>query len=152
MIKKEPLFHLTHLDNVKAILADGIKANEDGEIFVFTDTIVADTIARDQVFLKEYAIFRIYRKGISFELLPDEVAEFSAPFQRIIKMSRIPPRCLALVSERETTSTIHCPPTLWEIHLARVFEGCKTFHDARGAALERKKLLRQAIVIDDVTA
>ncbi len=72
------LFHLTPIENVESIQKHGLKADEDGEIFVFTELWVADTIVTNQVFAKHYAVFEMKAKGISGKIGPDEVAESSA--------------------------------------------------------------------------
>jgi RNA-binding protein YlmH len=59
-------YHITHEKNLNAILEDGLKCNESGEIFVFEDksiiysnvvNTVADIIARNQTGLNEYIMF-----------------------------------------------------------------------------------------------
>ena len=103
------LYHLTPHENEAAILRDGIVANEDGEIFLFTDMLVADTIAGDQVITKRYVVFQIDRKGVTSRLRPDKVAEFSRGYHRIVKQDCIKPEFLTLVGVFDTASG----PTEW---------------------------------------
>ena len=93
------IYHLTPHENTKSILKEGIKANEYGDIYVFTDMLVADTIAKNQIFTKRYSVFEINRKGIKVKLIPDQCAEFSQGFQRIIKQNEIDPKYLELIYE-----------------------------------------------------
>ena len=95
------LYHLTPAENLDSILREGIRAGEDGAIYLFTHLTVANTIARDQVSAPRYAIFRILKKGITGEVGPDHVAEFAAPFQRRILQARIEREHLRLVGVRD---------------------------------------------------
>jgi len=67
------LYHLTPTKNRDLILKEGIKANKDHMIFVFTDMLVANEIAKNQVFTDRYCVFKIARKGIESPLLKDNV-------------------------------------------------------------------------------
>jgi hypothetical protein len=95
------LYHLTPAENRDAILREGIRAGEDGAIYVFTHLTAANTIARDQVHTASYALFRIFKCGITGEVLPDEVGEFAAPFQRRILQARIEREHLRLLGVRD---------------------------------------------------
>ena len=93
-----PLYHLTALKNVESILRNGLqagtrlKANNQGLIFAITHPhVVADEVAACQLFLREYAIFRIRRKHITGQIGADEVAEFTAPYHRVIYQDHIEP-------------------------------------------------------------
>lgn len=106
------LFHLTAPENVAAILAGGIRASaEEGCIYAFTDMIVANTIARDQVLLKQYAVFEIAREGVRRKPGPDRVAELSAGYHRVIRQRRIAAPHIHLVG---TFDVIHDRPTEWD--------------------------------------
>jgi len=89
--KRRGVFHLTPAVNVSRIQRDGIRANGDGEIFAFTDPIVANTIAREQVGAKRYAVFAIHPAGLRGKLYADRVGELSARFQVVIRQDRIEP-------------------------------------------------------------
>ncbi|MCE7974402.1 MAG: hypothetical protein DYG92_08810 [Leptolyngbya sp. PLA1] len=93
-----PLFHVTDPANVESILRDGLRADEDGCIFALTDERLANSIARDQVFLTTYALFRIDRKGITGRVEADEVAELAARWHRVILQPVIAPQFLRLVN------------------------------------------------------
>jgi hypothetical protein len=89
-------YHITKIDLITVILTNGLKANEEGEIFLFENkslqhpetkviNTIADTIAKNQIFLEEYAMFEIDAKGINVELINDNVGEISSIFQWIVK-------------------------------------------------------------------
>lgn len=105
------LYHLTDPKNRAAIEAVGLTANEDGEIFTFTDMLVANTIARDQVFLERYIVFQIDAKSFRRKIGRDDVAEFSASLHRIVKAPNIPAKLITFVGEFET---IFREPTEWD--------------------------------------
>lgn len=116
---KQKIYHLTPHENTKAILEEGIKANEDGDIYVFTDMIVADTIAKNQVFTAKYSVFEINRKGIGVKLMPDDCGELSQAYQRIIKQNKIDPKYLELIACEMDIVTDR--PTSWDYF---VYENC----------------------------
>lgn len=110
-------YHITDPKNVESIMKEGLKANKDGEIFLFENkaisyklpmidngvcrvckvkTTIANIIALNQLFLNEFAMFEISSDGIKGELLPDNVAEYSAPFQHIAKQLFILPEYITL--------------------------------------------------------
>ena len=87
-------YHVTPPENVAAIEREGLRANEEGTIYAFTDLIVADCIAEGQVFSDPYALFAILGSGVNAPLLADEVAEMSSPLHCVIRQDRIEPRHL----------------------------------------------------------
>lgn len=86
------LFHLTRPENLESIERDGLRADSEGNIFAFTDLIVADSIAAEQVFADPYVLLWIHPHGIDGRLYADDVAEGSHRFQCIIRQERIEPR------------------------------------------------------------
>ncbi len=96
MSYEPPLFfyHLTRPENVESILENGLRCNQEGHIFTFTDWIMAEEIARNQILASEYAIFWIKASGISGELHEDNVTELLSPLSCIIKQERIEPEHL----------------------------------------------------------
>lgn len=109
---KHGIMHITPIKNLDKILEEGLYANADGEIFVFEDTSISfpavkvvngepiierrdeyigDLIAMNQIFAEEYAQISIDPDGIEVELEPDNVAEFSAKWQWIVKQPFIAP-------------------------------------------------------------
>ena len=107
-------YHITSIDNVSSILENGLLANANGEIFLFENVsivtygvannskgkrvfgkikrYVADSIAINQVFLEDYAMFEIDEKGINEALINDNVADCTSKFQWIAKQSVIKPQ------------------------------------------------------------
>lgn len=110
---KEKYYHVTDPKNVDSIVLDGLKANEDGQIFLFEykgivepgigvnskgDLVnglvvrkVADLIASNQVGLYEYALFCVYGIGIENEPVNDDVDELCSEFQWIANQETIEP-------------------------------------------------------------
>ncbi len=89
-------YHISKPDKktIISILSNGLKANEDGEIFLFenksisfygTKNYVADQIAQNQVFLKKYSMFEIDSEGLNIEVINDNVGEFSSQCQWIAR-------------------------------------------------------------------
>lgn len=96
------LYHITAPKNVHSILRDGLRANKDGEIFLFEDKaiknkinntviFVADHIALNQINQRKYAMLLIDCKGIDVELIPDNVGEVTAHLQWIAKQPIVKP-------------------------------------------------------------
>lgn len=83
-------YHVTSVKNAARIKKGGIKADEEGYIFVFTDNMVARNVAINQCgIMDEYALFRIDSRGITGKVIRDRVAEFTAPYHRIIIQDKI---------------------------------------------------------------
>lgn len=103
---KKYYYHITDVENIESIMANGLRANEDGDIFLFENKSVgyhgisynsrgklaigkvrrtiADNIAINQLGLMEkYAMFEISSEGISGSLINDNVAEASSKWQWI---------------------------------------------------------------------
>ena len=133
--EREPHFyHLTPVENVAAIRKKGIRADEEGEVFIFTDLIVANVIAKEEVGTDHYAVFEIDPRGITGKVEPDLVAEFSASFQLIVHQEIIDPRWLTLVGEFET---IYDRPTDWDYMLGERLGQSRKEVDARFRFLKR---------------
>ncbi len=133
----EILYHVTARENVPSILAQGILANDRGLIFTITDPRLAEGIAITQIFELAYAVIRVRPEGIRGRVTDDRVAEFSAPWHRVVRQPRIAPEFLELVGEYRTELP---PPTdaelrLWELtgrsraecieNTRRLFEACR---------------------------
>lgn len=74
-------------DALKRYQENGIKpTNSD---LIIEEKPVSHHIARNQVFIKEYAVFSVSRYGIKVELQPDNVVELTAKFQWICKQPKI---------------------------------------------------------------
>lgn len=104
-------YHVTSKVNLKSILKNGIKPNSNGQIFLFSELeiwnrfvgkiFVADHIARNQVFLKEYALIEINPDGIINKVTNDDVAEFTSPVQWVLRQIMILPQYLKVIGCRK---------------------------------------------------
>ena len=108
-------YHITNKDVkvMESILKDGLLCNAEGDIFVFENksiqqcdpsfkpviNTVADCIAINQIFVEEYYMFEIDIKGITTELIPDDVAEISSKQQWIVKQPKIEAQYINLFGE-----------------------------------------------------
>ncbi len=112
-MRKRYYYHITAKENALSILKEGLKANSEGEIFLFDNisvrtitakfnvngkpisenTIinVADHIAKSQLFLKEYVMFEVDSRGFETELIQDVCGEICFMAQWILKQSNIKP-------------------------------------------------------------
>ncbi|HET6246672.1 MAG TPA: hypothetical protein VFE47_03155 [Tepidisphaeraceae bacterium] len=104
-------FHLSHPDERDAIISNGIEADAEGYIDVFTDNMVANTIARDQLFLDRYDVFWITPTGITAELEPNLECGITSPYQFRIRQSRVAEQFLRLMGEHEV---VFDRPTAWD--------------------------------------
>jgi hypothetical protein len=91
------LYDLTRPDIVAAILREGLNADDDGMINLFTSMTVADTIARDQLLARRYAVVSVSPKGISGQLRHRNVAGCSAGCHRTAQQLFIAPEHLTFV-------------------------------------------------------
>lgn len=104
-IHKQHYFcHATALENLDSIIKNGIKANENGEIFLYEDCFftcpplyancyVGDHIAENQIFIQgeEYVNFIIPSYEITGVLERDNVGEITSRMQWIAKQAVIYP-------------------------------------------------------------
>ncbi len=110
-MKKKKMYHVTSIENLKSIMANGIRSNTDGEIFLFDeldiwnpyvgDIFVSDHIAKNQVFLEKYVMIEINPKGIVDEVVNDNVGEFTAPVQWILSQIVIHQKFLKVIGYRK---------------------------------------------------
>jgi hypothetical protein len=91
-------YHITHPKNARGILKNGIISNSNGDIFLFEnksivingiENTIADSIAFNQLFLKEYSMFEIDISGISSDLVRDNVAEFTSESQWVVENQKV---------------------------------------------------------------
>lgn len=140
MRKHRFYYHVTDVKNIDQIKSDGLKANEEGLIFVFTDMIVSRLIAREQYgLLDRYAVFKIFSKGITGRVIKDRVAEFSAPYQRVIIQEKISKRYIDFLG---TYKIDPYDPTEWELLLRKRLKGL-TSKEARKIFNERRKFIKK---------
>jgi hypothetical protein len=120
MATRQILYHLTPAKHAKAILRNGLRAGEDGYIYFFTDMIVANTVARDQVFTKRYTVFLVDGRGLESRVMQDNVAEFSRAYLRRAKQGRIAPNHLQVLN---TFDTVVDHPLPWDYFLEEQLKG-----------------------------
>ena len=109
--KKVPFYyHITAVEDVKSILAEGLKGSTTprnrGSTFETPSICVldsdneklTDSVAIHQIWpmqdIDQYAVLEISSLGVTGQVVEDNVAESSAPWQRVIKQERIEPRYL----------------------------------------------------------
>jgi len=135
-------YHVTDVKNIDLIKRDGLKANEEGLIFVFTDMIVSGVIAKEQYGLVDrYAVFKIFSKGITGRVIKDRVAQFSAPYQRVIIQKEISTKHIEFLG---TFKFDPYEPTDWDVLLLKRLKGLTT-KEARKVFGERRKFIKKMI-------
>jgi hypothetical protein len=140
MKKHRFYYHVTDVNNVDQIKRDGLKANEEGLIFVFTDMIASGLIAKEQFGLVDrYAVFKICSNGITGRVIKDRVAEFSAPYQRVIIQEEIEKRYIDFLG---TFKVDPYEPNEWDILLLKRLKGLTT-KDARKVFEERRQFIKK---------
>jgi hypothetical protein len=97
-MKNMKYYHITHPENARSILKNGIISNSDGEIFLFENksiafnniiNTVADSIAHNQLLLKQYSMFEVDISGLTNQLLQDNVGELTSCFQWILLNQKV---------------------------------------------------------------
>jgi hypothetical protein len=140
MKKHRFYYHVTDVNNVDQIKRDGLKANEEGLIFVFTDMIASGLIAKEQYGLVDrYAVFKICSNGITGRVIKDRVAEFSAPYQRVVIQAKIQKSYIDFLGVFRVDSY---EPAEWDLLLLKRFKGL-TQKDARKVFEERRKFIKK---------
>lgn len=113
-------YHVTSKENAPKILKEGLKANKDGEIFLFSPNdfyaqlciedykgqqaivrrwrAIGNKIAKDECFLENYVTLMIDSKGINIEPIADDVAEDTAKYQWIVKQPVIESKFITLLN------------------------------------------------------
>lgn len=80
-------YHVTSFLNMIKINDEGLKANNDGYIFVINTIDLANYIAVGQLFMEDYALFEVNVDGLLLE--KDIVGELGSKFQFKIKTDLI---------------------------------------------------------------
>ena len=141
MRKHRFYYHVTDVNNISQIQKEGLKANEEGLIFVFTDMIVPSLVAQEQFGLADqYAVFKISSKGITGRVIKDRVAEFTAPYQRVIIQEKISIPYVYLLG----IFKIDTNRSEWDLLLLKRLKGLTT-KDARKVFEERRKFIKKII-------
>ena len=141
MKRKKYYYHVTSKENLESILANGLKANEDGDIFLFIDDTylnyfgsvvednvqkigpkyvdVIDDICFNQVFLYDECVkLRINSKGLKGELIEDVIPEIPSRLHKqwIARQDVIEPKWITY--ELYTPKQGHLIKVLSEIDLS----------------------------------
>lgn len=85
-------YHVTDFGSFVKIKSEGLRANKEGEIFVFDDIEAIPYAAINQLFLTDYAIFEIDSSGITGNIENDNAAELTSKHQFIIYQDLIEPK------------------------------------------------------------
>lgn len=97
--KKQWLYHVTSgLDTWISIRQTGLNCSVDGYIYLFNKKEVASSIAFNQLGLETYGLLKIDPNGLTGKQEPDNVGEFKAKFQVMVKQVKIEPRYIKPVS------------------------------------------------------
>lgn len=91
-------YHISPIKNKASIIKSGLRSNSN-EIFVYTDLMQHFFIAAEQLMISEYAIFEISKKGITGNILNDNVAEFGSDCQYIIEQKLIDPKYITHITD-----------------------------------------------------
>ena len=108
----EIFYHVTEAKNVKSILKDGLKCDNDGYIYLLTELDIQETIygiwvflpdiiSTEQIGIKKYSLFQIYSEGITSEIEDDNVGELVSEFQKRINQKIIHTDYIKLLEERK---------------------------------------------------
>lgn len=95
-------FHISPRSRYASISKYGLKANAQGQIFLFEDKIltagditmrVSDSIAYKQVGVKSYDVWEVFSNSFQAALLPDKTGEITHKHQYILQQQNISPAC-----------------------------------------------------------
>jgi len=111
-----PLYHITAVENVESIFADGLKGSKTPRnrgnafdipsicVLTLGDERLTDAVAVNQVWpmedIGEYAVLEISPAGVSGRVVQDNVNERTAVWQRVIEQECIEPKYLKHVNTR----------------------------------------------------
>jgi hypothetical protein len=88
-VQKVRYYHITSFQGWLAIKDKGLKASEDGYIYMLDDDKVATYVALHQLGIPEFGLFEIDPSGIKGKLEPDLVGELTAKHQYRVKQGII---------------------------------------------------------------
>lgn len=113
-MKIKKYYYISDLESVSDIEQHGIKANENGDIFIFIifkekiqDAVnIAGYIAINQLFLENYALFEIQEEGITGEITDHKVSGRVSQYQKIIKQDIISRKHIKFINSYKTSFSI----------------------------------------------
>lgn len=88
MLKNIPYYHISPIENKESILRHGL-ISEHKQIFVSDCEEQLLLIAANQIFISEYSVFKILPDTIEGKIRKDDVGEFGANRQFIVKQKLI---------------------------------------------------------------
>lgn len=97
-MKNNAFYHISPIENKDSILTNGLISTS-SEIFVCNEFNQLRRIAHGQLGISEYSIFKIPSSNITGEILNDDVAEFGAQYQFIVKQDIIESKCISHVKD-----------------------------------------------------
>ncbi|WP_269237342.1 hypothetical protein [Flavobacterium flavigenum] len=97
-MKNNVFYHISPIENKDSILKNGLISTS-SEIFVCNEFNQLRRIAHGQLGISEYSIFKIPSSNITGEILNDDVAEFGAQYQFIVKQDIIESKCISHVED-----------------------------------------------------
>ena len=103
-------YYISNVDKIAGIRESGIAAGRDGSIPIFTidkgkikDVLnIAGYIASNQLFLDEYGLFEIAERGITGELVKQDISGKTATYQRNLRQGKIDPEHLNFLNIYKT--------------------------------------------------
>ena len=110
MKRQKKYYHLTAPENSQSILESGIRANKDGEIFLFENKLweadgismwVSDSIAYNQVFIDSYDVWEVSSRGINGKFEQDLVREITYKQQFVLHQPIVKPNACRLVRRKK---------------------------------------------------
>ncbi|MFI5298975.1 MAG: hypothetical protein ACHREM_12835 [Polyangiales bacterium] len=109
-------YHLSLWERRTSILATGLRVGEDSHMYLFTEMIVSNTIARDQAFTPRYDLYEVDRAGLSGRIRRDHVAELASVYQRRVRQALIEPADLTWLG---TWDVITDRATEWDYQIGQ---------------------------------
>lgn len=97
-MKNNVFYHISPIENKDSILSNGL-ISPSSEIFVCNEFNQLKRIASSQLFISEYSIFKISSSNITGEIENDNVGEFGAQYQFIIKQEIIESKYISHVED-----------------------------------------------------
>lgn len=88
-MRKKCYYHLTSFKSFLVIKEEGIKADNEGYIYLLDTQDYNNYVASNQLGLPDYAVFEVNSDGITSILEPDNIGELTAKHQFRIKQPLI---------------------------------------------------------------
>ena len=92
IMQKSYYYHLTSFEKWAFVQNHGLKAGENGYIYLLDTKDVDGAVAFDELGLFDFAVFRIDPEGIKSPLIPDKSGEWTDKHQFKVKQNLIKPK------------------------------------------------------------